>query len=249
MESNDSGPAASDPYYLDRNYFSREISKGNSQWRSSQVDSVLSSFGEAKKAMSAQAIHEIHKYLISGRWIHDALTAIRHPAYKTLRGHSGGTSKGASLLYYPYFFVLQAIFPPSDALRIVCEEISRHWGLRVSVYEPFYPRLQDSEREMALMMGKIPCPERQVERPSQSQYTPALFTPTQDGNTEMEDQKDSIQVATDTARTSLPVAASAPNTLPNYDEELASIRASIQSDVEQRFAEFRAQIRQDTAEP
>ncbi|KAF5577761.1 hypothetical protein FPCIR_11919 [Fusarium pseudocircinatum] len=249
MKNNDSCPAASDPYSLNRNYFSCEISKGNSQWRSSQVDSVLSSFEEAKKVMSARAIHEIHTYLISGRWIHDALTASRHPAYKTMRGHSGGNSKGVPLLYYPYFFVLQAIFPPSDTLGIICEDLSRHWGVRVSVYERFYPRLQDSEREMVLMTGKVPCPQRQVERPSQSQYTPALFTPAQDGNPEMEDQKDSIQVATDTARTSLPVAASASNTLPNYDEELASIRASIESDVEQRFAKFRAQIQQDTAEP
>ncbi|KAF4436337.1 hypothetical protein FACUT_6501 [Fusarium acutatum] len=249
MENNDSLGVTSDEYNLSRNYFSREISTGNSQWRSSQVDSALSSFEEAKKVISAQAIHEIHKYLKSGRWIHDALTASRHPAYKTMKGHSGGNSKGVPLFYYPYFFVLQAIFPPSDPLSIVCEDIGRHWGLRVSVYEPFYPRLQDSEKEMVLTMGKSPRPQRQVEHPSQSQYSPALFTPTQDGNPEMEDQKDSIQVATDTARTSLPVPTSASDTLRNYDQELASVRASIQSDIEQRFAKFRAQIQQDAAEP
>ncbi|KAF5693069.1 hypothetical protein FDENT_2329 [Fusarium denticulatum] len=248
MENNDSSPAASDEYNLNRNHFSREISTGNSQWRSSQVDSVLSSFEDAKKVMSAQAIHEIHNYLKTGRWIHDALTASRHPAYKSMKGHSGG-HRGAPLLYYPYFFILRAIFPPSDSLASLCEDVSRYWGLRVNVRDPFYPRLQDSEKEMDLIMGKVSHPQTQVERPSQSRYSPALFTPTHGDNSEMEDQKDSVQVATDTAPIPLPVHTSASDTLRNYDEELASVRASIESDVEQRFAKLRAQIQQDTAEP
>ncbi|KAG9502308.1 hypothetical protein J7337_005135 [Fusarium musae] len=234
MENNDPHRAASDESNLDQHYFSYEISKGDRDWRSSQVDSVLSSFEEAKKVMSAQAIQEIHKYLISGRWIHDAPSASRHPAYKHIKGQSSGPNRGVPRLYYPYFFVLHAIFPPSESLRIVCEEVGRHWGLQVDLYKPFYPRLQDTEREMELIMGKNPHPRGQVERPSQSQYSSAAFTLTHDGNSEMEDQKDSIQVAVDTARTFQPVPTSTHDTLRDYDEELASIR----SDFEQRLAKF-----------
>ncbi|KAF5235385.1 hypothetical protein FANTH_11724 [Fusarium anthophilum] len=138
----------------------------------------------------------------------------------------------------------QAIFPSTDALGIVCEDISRHWGVRISVHEPFYPRLRDSEREMDLIMGKNPRPREPVVRPSQSQYSPAVFTPTQDGSLEIKDQKDSIQVANDTTHTSQPVPTSASDTLRNYDEELASIR----SEFEQRLAKFQAQIQEDGAE-
>ncbi|KAF5561159.1 hypothetical protein FPHYL_6347 [Fusarium phyllophilum] len=230
MEDNDSSPAASDEYNLNHGDFSREITTGHSQWRSSQVDSVLASFEEAKKVMSAQAIHEIHNYLKSGRWIHDALTASRHPAYKTMKGHSGGNSKGKLLFYYPYFFVLQAIFPPSDPLSIVCEDMSRYWGLRVNVHDPFYPRLQDSKREMDLIMGKIPHLRTQVERPSLNQSSNTVFTPTHDGNSEMEDQEGSIQVVTDIARASQPVPTSASDTLRNYDEELANFRSENDSE-------------------
>ncbi|KAF5544442.1 hypothetical protein FMEXI_6555 [Fusarium mexicanum] len=241
MENNDSRPASRDEYNLNRDYFPYEISAGDPDLRSSQVDSVLSSFEEAKKVMSAQAIHEIHRYLKAGRWIHDAPSTSRHPAYKHIKGQSSGPNRGVPRFYYPYFFVLHAIFPPSESLRTVCEDMGRYWGLRVSVYEPFYPRLQDSEREMDLIMGKGPHARRQVVRPPQSQYSPAVFTPTQDGSLEIEDQKDSIQVATDTVRTSQPVPTSASDTLRNYDEELASIR----SNFEQRLAKFQAQMQQD----
>ncbi|PNP61141.1 hypothetical protein FNYG_14229 [Fusarium nygamai] len=244
MENNNSHRTANDEYNLTRRDFFHEISSGDSQWRSTQVNRVLSSFEEAKKIMSTQAIQLIHEYLKSGKWIHDGLTASRHPAYKVMKGHSGGNG-GRRLLYYPYFFVIQAIFPSTDALGIVCEDIGRHWGVRISIHEPFYPRLQDSEKEMDLIMGKNASSWGQVERPSQSQYSLALFTPTQDGDPEMEDQKDSIQVAADTALTSQPVPTSAPDTLRNYDEELASIR----SEFEQRLDKFQAQIQQDGAEP
>ncbi|CVL01999.1 uncharacterized protein FMAN_08121 [Fusarium mangiferae] len=245
MEDNNSYRAVNAEYSLTRQDFSHEISTGNSQWRSSQVDRVLSSFEEAKKVMSELAIHEIHKYLKSGRWIHDALTVSRHPAYKAIKGYSGGNSRGFSLFYYPYFFVLQATFEPSETLGNLCEDIGRHWGLRVNAYEPFYPRPQDPEREINLIFGKDPLPRRQVERSSQSTYSPAVFTLNRHGNFDVEDPKDSIQEANDTIRTSQSVPASASDTLRNYDEELASFR----SEVEQRFAEFQTQIQQDAAGP
>ncbi|KAF4499272.1 hypothetical protein FAGAP_4563 [Fusarium agapanthi] len=87
---------------------------------------------------------------------------------------------------------------------------------------------------MDLIKGKDPHPPRQDERPSQSQDSPAVFTPTHGGNSEMEDQNHGIQVATGTAcTTSQPVPISASDTLRNYDEELANFR----SEVEQRLAE------------
>ncbi|KAF5626768.1 hypothetical protein F25303_11010 [Fusarium sp. NRRL 25303] len=223
MEKNKSRHTANAKYNLTRLDFFHEISNGDSQWRSTQVDRVLSSFQEAKKIMSTQAIHLIHEYLKSGRWIHDGLTASRHPAYKVMKGHSGGNG-GRPLLYYPYFFVIQAIFPSTDALRIVCEDIGRHWGVRISIHEPFYPHLQDSEREMDLIMGKNPCPRGQVEHPSRSPYSPAIFTLNRHGDFDMEDPADSIQVANDNARTSQPVPTSASDTLRNYDEELTKRR-------------------------
>ncbi|KAF4956666.1 hypothetical protein FGADI_3655 [Fusarium gaditjirri] len=233
-----------DPYILTRHDFIHEISAGDSEWRSTQVDRVISSFEEAKKVMRAQAIHEIHKYLKSGRWIRDVLTASRHPAYKLIKGHSGSNRDGPTL-YYPYFFVIQAIFEPSDAFRTICQDMSRYWGLEVDIYEPFYPRLQDTEREMELIMGKQPGPRRQVEPPSQNHYSPAVFTPNQDVDSEVEEPQGSIQVAPDAAHASYPVPASAADTLRGYDKEVASIR----NEFEQRLVKLQAQIQQDATEP
>ncbi|KAF5978948.1 hypothetical protein FBULB1_5976 [Fusarium bulbicola] len=243
MDNNNSHSTADDPYNLTESDFSEQISGKHAGWRTIQVKRVLTSFEEAKMVMSTQAIREIHEYLKSGMWIRDDHRPSKHITYNAIKRKSRGS--GGSM-YYPFFFVFQAIFPSTKPLRVICDDVGRHWDARVSKDEPFYPRLDDSKKELDLIKGKDPDPPRQDEHPSQSQDTPAVFTPTHGGKSEMEDQNDGIQVATGTAcTTSQPVPISASDPLRNYDEEQANFR----SEPERRFAEVQAQMQQDAIEP
>ncbi|KAF5614220.1 uncharacterized protein FSUBG_100 [Fusarium subglutinans] len=176
-------------------------------------------------------------------WIRDSRPPSNHVTYHAIKQKSSGS--GGSM-YYPYFFVFQAIFPSSKALGGICGDVGRHWDAQVSKDKPFYPHLDNSEIELHLIKGKDPASLRQDEHPSQSQDTPAVFTPTHGGKSEVEDQNDGIQVATGTAcTTSQPVPISASDPLRNYDEEQANFR----SEPERRFAEVQAQMQQDAIEP
>ncbi|KAF4436336.1 hypothetical protein FACUT_6500 [Fusarium acutatum] len=117
--------------------------------------------------MSRQAIAEIYECLGQGEWIHDAKLASCHPAYARFMG-KGRFDKS---LYYPQFFVIQAIFVPDPKGRGILEsvvnlyaEVSKHWGMQATPGVPFFPRLDDSERELRLLLGNHPMLSEHLRR-------------------------------------------------------------------------------------
>ncbi|KAF5561158.1 hypothetical protein FPHYL_6346 [Fusarium phyllophilum] len=121
-----------------------------------QIARVRSAFHDAKAVMSRQAIAEIHEYLVQGEWIHDAKLASCHPAYARFMGKG----KYEKSLYYPHFFVIQAVFVPDPKGRGILEsvgnlyaEVSKHWGIQATPGVPFFPRLDDPVRELRLLLG------------------------------------------------------------------------------------------------
>ncbi|KAF4499273.1 hypothetical protein FAGAP_4564 [Fusarium agapanthi] len=135
--------------------------------RRDQIARVRAAFHDAKSAMSRQAIAEIFEYLEQGEWIHDARLASGHPAYARFMG-KGKYSKS---LYYPQLFILQAIFIPDPKGRDILEsvdnlyaEVSKHWGMQATPGVPFFPRLDDPERELQLLLGNYPMLSKKTRR-------------------------------------------------------------------------------------
>ncbi|KAM0078983.1 hypothetical protein ACKRZS_008852 [Fusarium odoratissimum] len=133
--------------------------------RRAQVVRVLASFEEAKKYMSKDGIEEVHKYLRTGQWVRDHTNAGSHPAYKRFVG-SGGYKR---TLYYPQFFVIQAIYTLNgrqigNAVERMYEELSGHWGKFIPSDKPFYPRLADPDKECRFIMGDYRWRDFQVGR-------------------------------------------------------------------------------------
>ncbi|KAF5561156.1 hypothetical protein FPHYL_6344 [Fusarium phyllophilum] len=129
-------------YILTAAQFEREVTQhgGDIAWRRAQVDRVLASFEEAKSHM----LRDGHCTNVG-----------QHPVYKRFVGTDG---HGLKSLYYPHFFVIQAVFvlngrETGTAIERMYQELSGHWGTAITPDEPFYPRLADSERERRLILG------------------------------------------------------------------------------------------------
>lgn len=162
-------------YVLTAAQFERDVTQhgGDVAWRRCQVNRFIASFEEAKGLMSRDGAGEIHKYLLKDRkWFQSSHLASAHIDYRRFMGKSHYNST----LYYPHFFVIQAIYvlggePIHDAIRGMYKEVSRHWGMDITPDKPFYPRLADSEKERRLIMGNIQEPDtpsgRQVSDASQ----------------------------------------------------------------------------------
>ncbi|PNP61143.1 hypothetical protein FNYG_14231 [Fusarium nygamai] len=141
--------------------FDREVTQngGDVAWRQAQVKRVLASLDEAEREMSKAGVEEVKKYLKTGKWISHCHLASSHTAYRRFMGKSDFEST----LYYPHFFVIQAIYvlgggPIHDAIRGMYREMSGHWGMFITPDKPFYPRLGDSEKERRLIFGNIQGP-------------------------------------------------------------------------------------------
>ncbi|KAF5626769.1 hypothetical protein F25303_11011 [Fusarium sp. NRRL 25303] len=160
-------------YVLTAAHFERDVTQhgGDFAWRRCQVNRVIASFEEAKGRMSRDGAGEVHKYLLKDRkWFQSSHLASAHIDYRRFMGKSHYNST----LYYPYFFVIQAIYvlggePIHDAIRGMYKEVSRHWGMDITPDKPFYPRLADSEKERRLIMGTSKNRIPQVENKSATQ--------------------------------------------------------------------------------
>ncbi|RKK85788.1 hypothetical protein BFJ69_g1397 [Fusarium oxysporum] len=128
------------------------------RWRRTQVYMVLRSFAKAKEVMSDRAINELCEYLKRGTWNSTARNASGHPCYKHFKGTSPCPSPFAGP-YYPYFFIIQALFPLGEAVKGMYRDLSDLWEMDLDPTRPFYPRLADSEREFSLIMGQKPSPQ------------------------------------------------------------------------------------------
>ncbi|KAM0313852.1 hypothetical protein ACHAPQ_011946 [Fusarium lateritium] len=143
--------------------FTIEISSGETHWRKIQVARVLSSFEAAKRVMSRQAIHQVYTFLIAGRWTSASSKTSEHVVYRALRRRDRYATP--KRFHYPRFFVVQAIHgltgePIAECFQSLCREMSQHWGIPINPTKPFYPRLKDSEKELALMRGVYPEPPK-----------------------------------------------------------------------------------------
>ncbi|KAF5636994.1 uncharacterized protein FTJAE_5827 [Fusarium tjaetaba] len=183
--------------------------------------------------MSPRAIKFLFGYLETGSWIDDATIPSRHPAYKSLMG----PRKRVHRHYYPWFFVIQAIYPSTTGVRRLCESFSAFWGLRINPTTAFYPCLQDSKREYALIKGVKP---RKV-APHATSVPAQHFGGAPTESSAVPAQQSSNQQTAATTAAAQPDTPSSSNPLNNYEEQLTSIRG----DFERRLSEFQNQLHKD----
>lgn len=159
-------------------HFEKETTMGDTHWRRTQVVRVLESFEAAKRVMSRQGIHQVCRFLEAGRWISERSNISDNVAYRALKQQRGYERYPS--FYYPRFFVVQAIFgstnfPIPGCFIKYCLDMSHHWGIQVNPSKPFYPRLEDSEKELVLMRGVYP--EQPKPRPLQDPYAQSASIP------------------------------------------------------------------------
>ncbi|KAF9772579.1 hypothetical protein IL306_009708 [Fusarium sp. DS 682] len=231
-------------YRLESERFSVMVSCGKKEWRETQVQRVLSSFRTARTIMSRQAIKVLYGYLVKGEWIHDATIPCHHPAYKHLTGYG----RIQISYYYPFFFVLQAIYPITTGIRDLCRRFQDYWGIDIHPTRAFYPRLQDSERELALIKGrkaaykpasKVPRKKFTASHASSTVTTQSVVDTAQVSKVTI--QESNNEQASTTTNTAQPETPSNSNALNNYEEQLTSIRG----DFERRLSEFQNQLHKD----
>jgi hypothetical protein len=149
---------------LTRSQFQTKTPMGNTPWRNVQVTRVLMSFEAAKRVMSQEGIHQVFEFLKTDRWISERPNISSHIAYRALKNER--SYKKHPRFHYPRFFIIQALYgstnlPIPDCFIKLCLDMSHHWGIRIDPRKPFYPRLEDSEKELALMRGVYPEPLEQ----------------------------------------------------------------------------------------
>ncbi|KAG7413701.1 hypothetical protein Forpe1208_v007114 [Fusarium oxysporum f. sp. rapae] len=205
------------------------------RWRRTQVYMVLRSFAKAKEVMSDRAINELCEYLKRGTWNSTARNASGHPCYKHFKGTSPCPSPFAGP-YYPYFFIIQALFPLGEALKGMYRDMSDLWEMDLDPTRPFFPRLADSYREFSLIMGQKPSPQVPV---------PELVTmPSADQpqSPKVKAEQDSEEDNHTVKRKARPEIFSDNNSPNNNGGQLTSIR----SNIKQEPSDFQAQLHKDT---
>ncbi|KAJ0154041.1 Major facilitator-type transporter ecdD [Fusarium oxysporum f. sp. albedinis] len=205
------------------------------RWRRTQVYMVPRSFAKAKEVMSDRAINELCEYLKRGTWNSTARNASGHPCYKHFKGTSPCPSPFAGP-YYPYFFIIQALFPLGEAVKGMYRDLSDLWEMDLDPTRPFYPRLADSEREFSLIMGQKPSP--QVPGPGPVTMSSA----DQPQSPKVKAEQDSGEDNHTLKRKAQPEMLSNNNSPDNDREQLTSVR----SDIKQETSEFQTQLHKDT---
>ncbi|EWZ38538.1 hypothetical protein FOZG_10117 [Fusarium oxysporum Fo47] len=205
------------------------------RWRRTQVYMALRSFAKAKEVMSDRAINELCEYLKRGTWNSTARNASGHPCYKHFKGTSPCPSPFAGP-YYPYFFIIQALFPLGEAVKGMYRDLSDLWEMDLDPTRPFYPRLADSEREFSLIMGQKPSP--QVPGPGPVTMSSA----DQPQSPKVKAEQDSGEDNHTLKRKAQPEMLSNKNSPDNDGEQLTSVR----SDIKQETSEFQTQLHKDT---
>ena len=208
------------------------------EWAKHQVEQVLSSYKRAQAVMSRQGIHELCTFLKTSRWITSTTNAGDHHAYRWVVGTGRFLTRGPCP-YYPYFFIVQAIFEEGgEAFQRMYLTMGQHWGLRLDPKEPFYPRLDDTERERVLFMGRpnsesrIPPVPRHSSRQSASNSQIIAI----------DDDTSSSDVQESTNNSSSKNSSS--NTAPDkYQQELINI----QNEFGKRLSEVQSQIEEEKA--
>ncbi|KAF4471153.1 hypothetical protein FALBO_1947 [Fusarium albosuccineum] len=93
---------------------------------------IVAAFDEVKTIMGPRCVQELYNYLKSGK---------------------GGLCSRDDRLYYPDFFILQAMYPDESVTHQLRKDLSRHWHIEPQSKEPFYPKLDNPELEYDLFLG------------------------------------------------------------------------------------------------
>ncbi|KAF5614221.1 uncharacterized protein FSUBG_101 [Fusarium subglutinans] len=225
--------------------------------RQDQIAKVRAEFEQAKQTpMSRQALAEIFDYLKRGEWIHPAERASAHPAYRRFMGKSSYNG-GVPTLYYPEFLVVQAIFPQDRdnpdihvAVRKLYETVSKHWGMKAIPGIPFFPRLQDSDRELRLLVGNHPIRSKTVGRSDPFLTTPLASRPSprpEVQESSFQNTQDNVLVSPSAPSTSSNSARPAPNPPSGLSPYLAGINMKF-TENEQRIADLERKLKEKEQE-
>ncbi|KAJ4133756.1 hypothetical protein NW768_005344 [Fusarium equiseti] len=182
--------------------------------------------------MSRQGIHELCSFLKTAKWISPATSVGQHNAYRRVVG-VGKFLRGGPYPYYPYFFVVQAIFEEGgEAFQKMYFTMEQHWGVRLDPKKPFYPHLDNAERERVLFMGR-PDPENRIppvlKHSSRQSSSNSQIIAVNDDSSSFDDQESTNDSS---------------NTTPDkYQQELINI----QNEFGKRLSEVQSQIEEEKA--
>ncbi|KAF5577762.1 hypothetical protein FPCIR_11920 [Fusarium pseudocircinatum] len=204
--------------------------------REDQKAKVRAAFEQAKKVMSQQAIAELFDYLQRGEWIHTAERASSHTAYRNFMGRNGRDRDDPDI---------------HVAVRNLYETASRHWGMKATPGVPFFPRLQDSDRELRLLVGNHPIRSKTVGRSDPSPFltTPLASRPSPRPEVQesgFQNTQDSIIVSPSAPSTSSNSARPAPN-LPSISPYVADINMKF-LEKEQRITDLERKLKEKEQE-
>ncbi|KAI8718009.1 hypothetical protein NCS52_00878500 [Fusarium sp. LHS14.1] len=124
------------------------------QWRRECVKKVLKAYGKIKSSMSPSTRQELYTYIRRGEWIRSARSPSNYALYRSLKGQI--PTRGHGRLYYPHLFVCHAIWGPEDWVVRLLYEFSAHWGVLFNMDKLTYPKIDDSNKEYLLFLGKTP---------------------------------------------------------------------------------------------
>ncbi|KAG8676762.1 hypothetical protein FPOAC2_02873 [Fusarium poae] len=196
------------------------------------MEKILPSYEKANTFMSRQSVHELYLYLKTSRWVSTADRPSNHQAYRYFRGNSSHRPNKPQR-YYPYFFVIQAMYPDSEAARKMYLEMEQHWGVRLDPKQPFYPHLVDAEQERKLIMGHVTDEEDPSQHDSvvQSRLNsyPGLSTGQSTSSSSGSNQDRNC---------SLPTTADDQVVSNDYKDKLATMQSELRSELEKRFSEL-----------
>ncbi|KAJ3526449.1 hypothetical protein NM208_g11183 [Fusarium decemcellulare] len=122
------------------------------QMRHESACNIVAAFDEVKTIMGPRCVQELYNYLKSGKWIPDKDSAYWHRSYFRLTG-KGGLCSRDDWLYYPDFFILQAMYPDESVTHQLRKDLSQHWHIEPQSKEPFFPKLDNPELEYDLFLG------------------------------------------------------------------------------------------------
>ncbi|GKU02302.1 hypothetical protein FLAG1_02759 [Fusarium langsethiae] len=208
----------------------------------SHVAKGRTSYENAKACMSrqGQGVHSLYRHLTTYEWVSATTNPKNHSAYRSFNWYLL-SNDDCPIFHYPHFFVIQALFPESDAVKSMYSDLECHCGVRLDFTQSFYPRLDENpEEERKLIMGltlnegdpfNFSVPSKLLglskSRPS---YYPGLST----GQNFVDTSEPSNTLPT--TGNQVASKSSSNNVLRNYKEQLSSI----QSDFNKRLSDFQS---------
>ncbi|KAF5634601.1 modin [Fusarium sp. NRRL 52700] len=120
-----------------------------------EYDGLVEAYEKVKPRMCGQAAVKTMEAIALNRRYHNHESPSRHIFYTKIKGK--GRIDDPEFYYYPYLFVLQALWPYSEHVQTIAKAFARYWGVPDMWRGPeYYPMLYDREREMEIFMGKKP---------------------------------------------------------------------------------------------